>query len=98
MVGGRRFAKRVVFSTHGRAYSAHRLSKRQFQALGIASFGPVDLHEESPTYGYITTTPKPGWKELDILGFFRHRFNVPMGFETDVNAPAMAEAMYGQHG
>lgn len=67
-----------------------------FAALGIASFGPVDLDKTSPTYGFVTTTPKPGWQNFDLLGAFAE-FQVPVGFDTDVNAPALAELRYGGH-
>ncbi len=63
----------------------------QIGALGIASFGPVDLERGSPTWGNITATPKPGWSYCDIAGYFARRFSVPIGFETDVNAAALAE-------
>jgi len=67
------------------------LSTREYDALGVACFGPVDLEPSSPTYGFITTTPKPGWQQTDVLGQFRAIRNVPFGFDTDVNAPALAE-------
>ncbi|KAJ3440661.1 transcriptional repressor mpra [Anaeramoeba flamelloides] len=73
------------------------LGKFDFQALGIASFGPVDLDKKSKTYGHITTTPKPNWGYFDIIGAFK-KFGVPIGFETDVNAAAMGEFAYGGHG
>jgi fructokinase len=60
-------------------------------ALGLASFGPLDLDRESEGYGCITNTPKPGWAQCDIAGFFASRFDVPIGFDTDVNAAALAE-------
>lgn len=59
--------------------------------LGIGSFGPVDLDPRSPRYGFITTTPKPGWANCDIAGYFREALGVPVGFDTDVNAAALAE-------
>ena len=65
--------------------------ERPFVAIGIACFGPVDLDKTSKTYGYITTTPKPGWQYANVVGAFKG-FNVPIAFETDVNAPAMTEA------
>jgi fructokinase len=65
-------------------------------ALGVASFGPVDLDERSPTYGFITTTPKAGWRNTDILGSLRRAFpGVPIGFDTDVNAAALGEGRWG---
>lgn len=68
------------------------LSSRKYDAIGVACFGPVDLQPSSPTYGYITTTPKPGWQNTDVLSRFRAiRPGVPFAFDTDVNAPALAE-------
>jgi fructokinase len=64
-------------------------------ALGIASFGPVDLDPRSPTYGYITTTPKPGWAQTDVVGPLRAALGVPIAFDTDVNAAALAEHRWG---
>jgi len=73
------------------------LAAREYEALGVASFGPVDLHAASPTYGYITTTPKPGWKNTDVLGPLRRvRPAAPAAFDTDVNAPALAEYLHAQ--
>ncbi|CAN8063066.1 unnamed protein product [Agarophyton chilense] len=67
-----------------------------FVSLGIASFGPLDLDHSSPTYGYVTSTNKPGWRYTNVMSFFKE-FNVAIGFDTDVNAPAMAEVLYGNH-
>ena len=64
-------------------------------AIGIGSFGPVDLNPESETHGYITSTPKLGWQQNDLLGFFRNRFRVPIGLDTDVNAAVLAEHLWG---
>ena len=60
-------------------------------ALGIGSFGPVDLDPASLTWGRITNTPKPGWADCDIAGYFMDQLGVPVGFDTDVNAAALAE-------
>ena len=67
----------------------------QLEAIGIASFGPVDLHLDSPTYGFITSTPKPGWANVDMAGTIRDALAVPVGFDTDVNAAALAEWRWG---
>lgn len=64
-------------------------------AIGIASFGPVDLHRASPTYGYITTTPKPHWSMADVVGTVQRAFPIPIGFDTDVNGAALAEYRWG---
>jgi fructokinase len=60
-------------------------------AIGIGSFGPVDLNPQSPTYGYITTTPKPGWAQVDLRGGIQRALRVPVAFDTDVNAAAFGE-------
>jgi fructokinase len=63
----------------------------ELAAVGIASFGPVDLNPDSPTYGFITTTPKAGWNQVDLCGEIRRGLNVPVAFDTDVNAAAIGE-------
>ena len=60
-------------------------------AVGMASFGPVDLDPSSPTYGYITTTPKPGWAHTDMISGLREALGVPIAFELDVSAAAYGE-------
>ena len=75
-----------------REAAAERL---EVEALGIASFGPVELRPEHPAYGSITLTPKAGWSGTDVLGPFRAAFGVPIGFDTDVNAAALAEGRWG---
>jgi fructokinase len=64
-------------------------------SLGIASFGPVDLNAGSPTFGYITSTPKPLWRNFNISGAIRDALGVPVAIDTDVNAAALAEARWG---
>lgn len=65
------------------------------EALGIGSFGPVDLHPDSPTYGYVTTTPKGGWRNAPLMPVLRDALGIPTGVETDVNIAALGEAMLG---
>lgn len=64
-------------------------------SIGIASFGPLDPTPDSPTYGYITTTPKPGWANINIYGAIQDALQVPIGFDTDVNAAALGEHRWG---
>ena len=64
-------------------------------ALGIASFGPVDLDPDSPGYGSITDTPKPGWSGAPILSRLSEVLGVPTGIQTDVEAAAVAEQSLG---
>jgi fructokinase len=67
----------------------------KLSAVGIGSFGPVDLHPDSPTFGYITSTPKAGWQQYDLAGEVARALGVPIGFDTDVNAAAAGEARWG---
>jgi fructokinase len=66
-------------------------NRGELAAIGIASFGPVDLNPISKTYGYITTTPKPSWEQVDLCGRIKQTLNVPVAFDTDVNAAAFGE-------
>jgi fructokinase len=65
------------------------------RAMGIASFGPVDLRAGSPTYGFITSTSKAGWRNTDIAQRLGRHMGGPVGFDTDVNGAAMAEGRWG---
>ena len=65
------------------------------EALGIACFGPIELDKSSPTYGHITTTPKTGWAQTNIVGILQSALNLPAGFDTDVNAAALGEHRWG---
>lgn len=64
-------------------------------AVGIASFGPVDPDPRSPKYGYVTTTPKPGWAHTDFAGPIGRALGVPVGFDSDVNGAALGEHRWG---
>lgn len=68
---------------------------KEIEALGVGSFGPIDPDLTSPTYGYITTTPKPGWNNYNIMGALKERYDIPMAFDTDVNGAALGEATFG---
>ena len=63
--------------------------------IGIGSFGPIDLNRRSPSYGFITTTPKPGWAQTDFAGSIERALGVPVVFDTDVNAAALGEQRWG---
>ena len=65
------------------------------RAIGTACFGPVILDRQSPRYGFIGNTPKPGWNNVDVAGLLAREFSCPIGFDTDVNAAAMAEQRWG---
>lgn len=64
-------------------------------AIGIGSFGPVDAEPSSPTWGHVTTTPKPGWRRTAVATVLRDRIGVPVAFDTDVNAAALGEHRWG---
>lgn len=64
-------------------------------ALGVGSFGPLDLNPASPTYGFITSTPKLAWKNYPLLKNLLDGRNIPAGIDTDVNAAIIAEAELG---
>lgn len=70
-------------------------ASKKIEALGIGCFGPIDINKTSQTYGYITTTPKLAWRNYNIVGEFKKALNLPVGFDTDVNASALGEATWG---
>ena len=65
------------------------------RAIGVGSFGPVDLRPDSPPWGTITTTPKPGWQNTDVAGVLGRALSLPIAFDTDVNAAALGEKRWG---
>ena len=67
----------------------------RIKSIGLGSFGPVDVDPGSPTYGYITTTPKPNWANTDILGILKSELGVPIAMDMDVAASAMGEFIWG---
>lgn len=74
----------------------HAIQKKaSIKAIGLAVFGPLDLDRSSPTYGYITTTPKPGWENYNIVETLKDVFQLPIGFDTDVNGAALGEFQWG---
>src|ERR1700683_255857 len=74
----------ALFDTHPRP-----------SAIGIGSFGPVDLDPASPTWGYVTTTPKPGWRDTAVATVLRDRLAVPIHFETHVNTAPPPQHRWG---
>jgi fructokinase len=82
-------------STIAEAVAFFRNSSEKIDAVGIGSFGPVDLRPGSPTCGYITSTPKEGWSNCNLAGSIAKALGVPVGFDTDVNAAALGEARWG---
>jgi len=73
-----------------------QMKENVLEGLGIATFGPVDLNPGSRTYGNITTTPKPGWQNTVLLEKFKKALQIPVAIDTDVNAAAQGEYMWGK--
>lgn len=69
--------------------------RHEIAAIGVASFGPVDPDPNSPTFGYITNTPKPGWANTPVAPTLESTFDIPIGFDTDVNVAALGEHSWG---
>lgn len=93
-----RFPTTTPAETLGRAIDFLRQARRThgpIDALGIASFGPVDLDPASPTWGHVTSTPKPGWAQTDLAGAVGRALDLPVAFDTDVNGAALAEGRWG---
>lgn len=92
-----RFPTTTPQETIGRAiaYFQEQAQAAPLAAVGIASFGPVDLQPGSPTFGYVTSTPKPGWAFADFAGAVQRALGVPVGFDTDVNGAALGEHRWG---
>jgi len=81
--------------TLGRALEFFLSRPQTPHSIGIGSFGPVDLNPRSPRFGYITSTPKSGWRDTDVAGTVRRAMSLPVAFDTDVNAAALGEARWG---
>jgi fructokinase len=89
-----RFPTTTPGETLGRCIDFFR-AQPKIDALGIGCFGPIELHRGDPSYGHVTTTPKVGWVNADIVGPLQHALGVPVGFDTDVNGAVLGEARWG---
>lgn len=77
------------------AFFTEQDNRERLAAIGIASFGPIDVNPRSPHFGYITTTPKPGWQNVHLAGAVGRALSLPVAFDTDVNAAALGEHHWG---
>ena len=68
---------------------------KDLAAIGIGCFGPIDLDRRSPGYGTIMSSPKLSWRNFAILRRFQEELDLPVGIDTDVNAAALGEAVWG---
>jgi len=92
-----RFPTTSPDDTFGRIieYFSEQNKTAPISAIGIATFGPVDLDKKSATFGYITPTTKPGWTNANFYGSIKNAFNVPVGIDTDVNIAGYGEYKWG---
>lgn len=67
----------------------------ELSAFSIGSFGPLSLNPVASDYGCITSTPKMGWQDVDLLAYFRQTINAPTALDTDVNCAAVGERLFG---
>ena len=67
----------------------------QINAIGVGAFGPLDANPQSPTYGFVTATPKPGWSNTDVLGTLRRALQINIAMDMDVNTAALGEYLWG---
>lgn len=90
-----RFATTTPQATLAQAVAFFAPYRDRLAGLGIGCFGPLDLQPASPTFGWITSTPKPGWAQTDLVGALRQALEVPIALDTDVNAAAFGEGHWG---
>jgi len=90
-----RFATTTPAETVGQVIEFFTPYVSQLQGVGLGSFGPFDADPASPTYGYITTTPKPHWGNTNILGMLREKINLPIAVDMDVAVAGLGEAKWG---
>ncbi|AWN20226.1 fructokinase ScrK [Streptococcus sobrinus] len=90
------FQTTAPYETIDKTVEFFKKFEADLQGIAIGSFGPVDIDENSKTYGYITKTPKPNWSNVDLVGLISKEFKVPFYFTTDVNSSAYGEALVRQ--
>jgi fructokinase len=93
-----RFETRTPAGTLAQVRSYFEAAQRKLKPLssvGVGAFGPLDLSPASPTFGFITSTPKPGWKNTDLAGTLGRGLQLPVHIDTDVNAAALGELRWG---
>ncbi|RVU71502.1 MULTISPECIES: ROK family protein [Lactobacillus] len=73
------------------AKTAEFFKEHPVDALGIGTFGPIDINQNSRTFGYILDTPKPGWSGTNVKGYFEKELGIPVVMTTDVNASCYGE-------
>jgi len=89
------FATTSPAETIDRAIAFFKEQRVRLNSIGIGSFGPLELNPDSPEFGYITTTPKPGWSNTNFSGRIEDALGMPVVIDTDVNAAALGEYRWG---
>lgn len=87
------FPTRTPEETIAQTIAYFKAFEADLAGIAVGSFGPIDIDPSSETYGYITTTPKPGWANVDLLGQLSTAFEIPFDVTTDVNSSAYGEAL-----
>lgn len=95
IVAEARFPTTTPVETIGQVCEFFAPHVSQLQGIGFGSFGPFDVDPNSPTYGYITTTPKPHWGKANVLGMLREKLDVPFVVDMDVTVAGLGEAKWG---
>ena len=95
IVAETRFSTTTPAETIGQVVEVFAPYANQLQGIGLGSFGPFDVDSSSPTYGFITTTPKPHWANTNILGMLREKINLPIAVDMDVVVAGLGEAKWG---
>ncbi len=90
-----RFETEAPDVTLGKCLAMLESHGSSLEAVGIATFGPVDLDPASSTFGYVTNTPKTEWQNVDFMGTFKKGLGLPVGLDTDVNGAALGENRWG---
>ncbi|HEU5163645.1 MAG TPA: ROK family protein, partial [Thermoanaerobaculia bacterium] len=98
ILSGTRIPTTTPEETLGSAVEFFRAAAAEAGAIegfGIASFGPLEIDPDSPNYGRLMRTPKPGWVDIDLVAPLREAFGAPVRIDTDVNGACLAEALFG---
>jgi len=92
-----RFMTTMPDETLGKAIQFFQpfVASGQINAIGVGAFGPLDSNPQSPTYGFVTATPKPGWSNTNVLGTLRQALKINIAVDMDVNTAALGEYLWG---
>ncbi len=85
----------VTLGNMAEFFTESQAAHGEIAAVGIASFGPVDLNMSSPTFGHVTRTPKKNWSGVDVAGSIHRALDKPVAFDTDVNGAGIGEYEWG---